>query len=96
METLNGMGGVAEELGVAPEDLVGGLDLVQAARLLGIGVSTLRQRALSGQISYARDGKRWIFSWRDIAGYLERRHCSARPSEEPSATDNQGCPRLPP
>lgn len=73
------MDAVAADLGVEPESLIGGLDLPTAARLLGIGVSTLRQRALAGKIGHARDGRRWVFAWRDLAEYLDARH---RPAME--------------
>ena len=69
---------LAQSLAVDREDLVGGLNLPEAARLLGIAVSTLRERALVGAIGCQRDGRRWIFSWEDLAQYLERRRCSVR------------------
>ncbi len=64
---------MASLLGVDPSVLIGGLNLVKAANVLGIAASTLRQRALSGQIGYERDGRRWIFSWRHITEYKQRR-----------------------
>jgi excisionase family DNA binding protein len=60
--------------------------LVEAAGLLGVAASTLRQRALTGKISHARDGRRWVFSWSDIAQYLESRWV---PSYESGATEAQ-------
>ena len=71
---------VAHLLGVEPEDLTGGLNLVQAAKLLGIAPSTLRQRALAGEIGCQRDGRAWRFYWWHLARYLEEREWPAHES----------------
>ena len=64
-------------LGVEVDDLRGGLNLTEAAGLLGIAPSTLRQRALAGRISHQRDARRWIFGWRDLADYIASRQRGA-------------------
>jgi len=69
---------VAAALGLAPEELQGGLNLVVAARLLGIAPSTLRQRALAGKIGYQRDGRAWRFFHWHLAAYLQSREHPAR------------------
>ena len=60
-------------LGVESEELRGGLNLVEAARVLGIAPSTLRQRALRGRIGHQRDGRRWLFYWHHLADYIKAR-----------------------
>ena len=77
---------LANFMGVEPDELRGGLNLSEAAPLLGIGISTLRSTALNGRIGYRRAGRRWIFGWRDIADYIQREHQSPRlPSEQQSS-----------
>lgn len=71
----------AKLLGVPPGELVGGLNLVQAAQLLGIAPSTLRLRGLAGKIGCQRDGRAWRFFWWHISAYLARRE---RPMEDMS------------
>jgi len=61
-----------------PEELIGGLNLVEAARVLGIAPSTLRQRALNNQIGYQRDGRGWRFYWYHLGEYLRNREGPAR------------------
>lgn len=73
LEALNDIETTARLLGVEVDELRGGLNLIQAAGLLGIGVSTLRQRALDGEIGYQRDGRRWLFYWWHLAAYLNMR-----------------------
>ena len=68
---------MARLLGVEPELLRGGLNLVAAANVLGIAASTLRQRALHGLIGCERDGRRWIFRWWHLAAYMQRRERQA-------------------
>ncbi len=75
----------AERLRIDPDELVGGLNLTQAARLLGIAASTLRERALAGKIGAQRDGKRWIFFWWHLEEYLEAREFTPRPCENRTA-----------
>jgi excisionase family DNA binding protein len=70
---LDSMEDLARALRVEPGVFRGGLNLVEAAGLLGVAPSTLRQRALDGRISHQRDGRRWIFTWADLADYVERR-----------------------
>ena len=60
----------ARDTGMNPEELRRGLNLSQAACVLGIGVSTLRSRALAGLIGCERDGRRWIFRFRDLQNYI--------------------------
>lgn len=67
----------ARLLGVDPADLLGGVGLATAAKLLGIGLSTLRQRALAGKIACQRDGRRWIFSACDLGNYVLSRRVAA-------------------
>jgi len=74
----------AHFLGVDSDCLVGGVDLGTGARLLGIAASTLRLRALRGEVGYQRDGRRWIFTWQDLLQYVERRRSGARASEPES------------
>ncbi len=79
-------------LGAQPEALRGGLNLVETAYLLGVAPSTLRQRALAGKVSHARDGRRWIFSWLDIAEYLGSRWVpseKSRPVEAEPRADSR-------
>jgi hypothetical protein len=66
----DGVEGTAHVLGVPPDDLIGGLDLVQASRVLGIAPSTLRSRALAGKIGYRRDGRAWRFMWWHLRDYV--------------------------
>ena len=84
---------LAAFLGISKEELQGGLDLPSAASLLGIGTSTLRQRALNGRIAYSRDGRRWLFSWRDIAKYIQRRHRPVNPETGSSTNKPSRKPR---
>ena len=70
----------AKALGVAPDQLVGGLNLVEAAKVLGVVPSTLRHRALQGLIGCQRDGRRWIFTWQDLDEYIKKRRRPANPS----------------
>ena len=63
----------ADLLGLDREQLVGGLNLVQASRVLGIAPSTLRQRALDGRIGCQRDGRAWRFFFWHLQDYLDRR-----------------------
>jgi len=72
----------AHRLGVSPDHLRGGLNLVEAADLLGIAASTLRRRALAGKILYSRDGRRWIFYPGDIVDYCRKRHKPAEPTTD--------------
>ena len=84
---------IAEILGIHQDDFIGGLDLVKAARVLGIAPSTLRQRALAGQVGFQRDGRRWIFSWADLAAYVGRRQHAVWAGDErgvPAAQNGNG------
>jgi len=74
--------GVAQLLGVEPDDLVGGLDLCRASRLLGLSASALRLRAMRGLIGYQRDGRAWRFYWWHLAQYVANREHAAM--EHPS------------
>ena len=76
----------ARLLGVEAEELVGGVNLVEAARLLGVAPSTVRQRALAGRIGHRRDGRRWIFSAEDLAEYVDAHHQPAREGASAEAT----------
>ena len=83
----------AKLLGLDPEQLIGGLNLVEAARFLGIAPSTLRERAVAGKIGCQRDGRAWRFFWWHLSDYLARREHSASegprggPSRESSEVD---------
>ncbi len=74
---------VAHCLGVDPGQLLGGLNLVEAAEVLGIAPSTLRQRALAGRIGFQRDGKAWRFFFWHMSEYLEHRE---HPAGEPDCS----------
>ena len=74
------LGRAASLLGIAPEELIGGLNLVEAGRLLGISPSTLRSRALQGKIGCQRDGRAWRFFWWHLADYLADREHAADPN----------------
>ena len=96
MDARRGLEDVAQLLGVEEQHLEGGLNLVEAGRLLGIAPSTLRQRALQGRISYQRDGRAWRFFWWHIRDYLQEREHEAvspvkvnvgRPGQDVSQTD---------
>jgi len=63
----------ASVLGKDSEQLGGPFNLTEAAALLGIAPSTLRQRALAGLIRYQRDGRRWIFTPTYLREYALRR-----------------------
>ncbi len=79
---------LADWLGVDKELFAGGLDLPSASRVLGIGISTLRNRALKGEIRVQRDGCRWIFSWQDIAEYIEQRYQNAEAEAQKANEDS--------
>ena len=76
-DSEKGISHVARLLGVQPDHLVGGLNLVQAGAVLGVGASTVRQRALHGSIGCQRDGRSWRFFWWHLADYLVARECHA-------------------
>ena len=78
--------GVADLLGVTPERLIGGLNLVDASQLLGIAPSTLRQRAFAGDIGHQRDGRSWRFFWWHLGDYvMARERAASVPSSGKSA-----------
>jgi hypothetical protein len=78
----------AKLLGVDEDELIGGLNLPEASRLLGIAPSTLRQRALNGHIGYQRDGRSWIFYWWHLSDYLNKREHPA--DERTGGTSGEG------
>ncbi len=89
---------VAERLGIERDELVGGLNLTEAANLLGIAPSTLRMRAQAGKISHQRDGNRWLFFWWHMAEYLESREypvVESQPAISSGAIDVQRRGMLP-
>jgi hypothetical protein len=61
----------ARLLGIHPECLRGGLNLVEAADLLGLSPSGLRNMAFRGDIAYQRYGRRWSFKWWHMFEFLE-------------------------
>lgn len=69
---------LARFLNIDEERLHGPLNLVEAAPLLGIAASTLRQHALAGHIGYMRIGRTWRFTWQDLAEFVEKHHVDAR------------------
>ncbi len=92
MTDLDTIGAVADFLGTDKEILVGGVDLPTGSRLLGIGVSTLRQRAIDGEIGHRRDGHRWIFHWQDLAEYVQRRHHGPRTAHTTGDAEGSATP----
>ncbi len=76
---------MADLLGLQRDQLLGGLNLVEAARVLGIVPSTLRQRALAGKIGHQRDGRAWRFYWWHLGAYLTARE---RPAASGSSEGN--------
>ena len=88
----------ARLLGLAPDQLIGGLNLVDAARLLGIAPSTLRARALAGEIGYQRDGRAWRFFWWHLWRYLARREHGAsevaRGGPSPQSSELDTCQNM--
>ena len=70
MKKMESIEDVAEFLVVPVCTLQGGLNLVQMGELLGISPSTVRQKALDGQIGYCRFGRSWKFYWWSLADYF--------------------------
>ncbi len=69
-------------LGFTPEQMDGPANLVGGAKALGTSPSTLRRRALDGQIGFRREGRGWRFSWHDLACYVLRMWCPPHPPAE--------------
>lgn len=72
---------LARFLNIDDERLHGPLNLVEAAPMLGIAPSTLRQHALARHIGHMRIGRAWRFTWQDLAAFVEEHHVDALPSE---------------
>ena len=65
---------VAEFLGVDPALLRGGMNLIRTAEVFGIAPSTLRRKALDGEIGHVRVGHRWCFYWTFLADFIATRY----------------------
>ena len=89
-ETSDKIHETAKLLGIATDELRDGLNLKQAGRVLGIAASTVRRRALNGDIGYQRDGRAWRFCWWHLLNYVRSREQSA---DTPGKTGHRAAPK---
>jgi len=62
------------------------LNLKQAAELLHMGESTVRERASAGDIPAAKPGKEWVFVDVDLIEWLRSQYGKCRSSKETKST----------
>mgnify|MGYP006296214291 CR=1 FL=1 len=90
VKKLENIEDVSEVLAVPVCTLLGGLNLVQMGEILGISPSTVRQKALDGQIGYCRFGRSWKFYWWSLAAYFNEHYVEPiAPPEARSIADSE-------